>query len=90
MIVYTTPRFDIDQVVMKNHLIVAQPKDAWIVDDFEIGNPINGKGTIVYSLSNSKDETIKLGEADLTEIVTPYCYENKTKHLIYLERKERK
>ena len=68
---YTDPLFDIDQLVMKKSIIVAfDIDDAWKVDDYEIGEPVNGKGTWIYCLSNHKQETIKLPEYELSELLT--------------------
>ena len=70
-ITYKDPIFDIDQLVMKKSIIVAfDIDDAWKVDDYEIGEPKNGKGTWIYCLSNHKQETIKLPEYELSELLT--------------------
>ena len=70
-IIYKDPIFDIDQIVMKKSLIVASDiDDAWKVDDYEIGEPKNGKGIWIYCLSNHKQETIKLPESELSELLT--------------------
>ena len=70
-IIYKDPIFDIDQIVMKKSLIVASDiDDAWKVDDYEIGEPKNGKGTWIYCFSNHKQETIKLPESELSELLT--------------------
>ena len=70
-IIYKDPIFDIDQIVMKKSLIVASDiDDAWKVHDYEIGEPKNCKGTWIYCLSNHKQETIKLPESELSELLT--------------------
>lgn len=69
--VYKNPLFDIDQLVMKKSIIVAfDIDDAWKVNDYEIGEPKDGKGTWIYCLSNHKQETIKLPESELSELLT--------------------
>ena len=85
-IVYKDPIFDIDQLVMKKSIIVAfDIDDAWKVDDYEIGEPKNGKGTWVYCLSNHKQETIKLPESEVTELVSPRQHYSLERGKIYIK-----